>query len=578
MDRYYSEAWEELTAPGSPFAWSTTDVGGVPTRTYDSAPPDLALLWAGAAAHGDADYLVYGDERLTYAETHAAVDALVAHLASVGVGHGDRVALAMRNLPEWVVGYWATVRLGAAVVGMNAWWTGPEMEFGLSDSAPKVLLCDGERFERLAPHLDVLRADRSLHIVATRADGTDLGHDAAHWVDALAGAVDLPAPPPVAIDTDDDACVFYTSGTTGHPKGAVLTHRGAVSNLLNLAFWQTMQASAQAKAVAAGEPPAGSDKQTGDAMPGSVLGVPLFHVTGCNCCLHPVTAVGGKLVLMHRWNPEVALELIERERPTTFTGVPTMARELINSPDFATRDTSSIVTLGGGGAAVQPDLVQKIEDRMEGRPSTGYGLTETNGVVTINAGQYFLAKPASAGSPCPIMEARIVAEDGTDQPPGGHGELWVRGGNVFRGYLNRPEANAEALTDGWFHTGDIGYLDEDGFLFLVDRAKDMVLRSGENVYCAEVEAAIYEHPAVAEAAVFAVPDERHGEVVGVAVVLLPDAELTAADLQAHIRTLIAGFKVPEYVWFRDESLPRNANGKFVKRQLREDLVGTPTAV
>ncbi|MEE2697405.1 MAG: AMP-binding protein, partial [Actinomycetota bacterium] len=194
------------------------------------------------------------------------------------------------------------------------------------------------------------------------------------------------------------------------------------------------------------------------------------------------------------------------------------------------------------------------------------------------AGQYFLAKPASAGSPCPIMEARIVAEDGTDQPPGGNGELWVRGGNVFRGYLNRPEANAEALTDGWFHTGDIGYLDEDGFLFLVDRAKDMVLRSGENVYCAEVEAAIYEHPAVAEAAVFAVPDERHGEVVGVAVVLLPDAELTAADLQAHIRTLIAGFKVPEHVWFRDESLPRNANGKFVKRQLREDLVGTPTAV
>ena len=227
---------------------------------------------------------------------------------------------------------------------------------------------------------------------------------------------------------------------------------------------------------------------------------------------------------------------------------------------------------------MQPDLVQKIEDRMEGRPSTGYGLTETNGVVTINAGQYFLAKPASAGSPCPVMEARIVGEDGTDQPPGGHGELWVRGGNVFRGYLNRPEANAEVLTDGWFHTGDIGYLDEDGFLFLVDRAKDMVLRSGENVYCAEVEAAIYEHPAVAEAAVFAVPDERHGEVVGVAVVLLPDAELTAADLQAHTRTLIAGFKVPEHVWFRDESLPRNANGKFVKRQLREDLVGTPTAV
>ncbi len=198
-----------------------------------------------------------------------------------------------------------------------------------------------------------------------------------------------------------------------------------------------------------------------------------------------------------------------------------------------------------------------------------------NGVISINANQFFMAKPASAGSPCPVMEARIVGEDETDQPAGGHGELWVRGGNVFRGYLNRPEANAESLTDGWFHTGDIGYLDEDGFLFLVDRAKDMVLRSGENVYSAEVEAAIYEHPAIAEAAVFAVPDERHGEVVGVAVLLLPDADLTADGLREHTRTLIAGFKVPEYVWFLDDPLPRNANGKFVKRTLRDQLVGTP---
>ncbi len=577
MDRDYQEAWDELTAPGAPFAWSVTDVRGVPTRAYDTAPASMAQLWAGSAAHGDAEYIVYEDERITYAQAHVTVAALAAHLVANGVGLGDRVALAMRNYPEWVLAYWATVSVGAAVVGMNAWWTGPEMEFGLSDSAPKVLIGDAERLERVGPHLAALRAERPLHVVAVRAAGLDLPDDAVHWDDVISGAADGAPALAVEIGPEDDLCVFYTSGTTGHPKGAVLTHRGAVSNLLNLAFWQLMAGSAEAKAVAAGEPPPGSDKVTGESTPGAVLAVPLFHVTGCNCCLHPITAVGGKLILMHRWNPETALELIERERPSTFTGVPTMARELINSPDFATRDTSSITTLGGGGAAVQPDLVQKIEDRMEGRPSTGYGLTETNGVITINAGQFFLAKPASAGSPCPVMEARIVGEDGTDQPTGGHGELWVRGGNVFRGYLNRPEANAEALTDGWFHTGDIGYLDDDGFLFLVDRAKDMVLRSGENVYCAEVEAAIYEHPSIAEAAVFAVPDERHGEVVGVAVVLLPDAELSADDLRAHTRTLIAGFKVPEHVWFRDEALPRNANGKFVKRTLRDELVGTPTA-
>lgn len=577
MDRFYREAWEELTAEGAPFAWSVADVRGVPTRVYDSAPPNLALLWAGSAAHGDAEYLVYEDERLTYAEAHTTVDSLAAHLAARGVGSGDRVALAMRNYPEWVLSYWAIAKVGAAVVGMNAWWTGPEMEFGLTDSAPKVLICDAERLERLEPHLAALRADRALHLVVIRSEGTDLPEDSLHWSDALALA-DQSAIPEVSIGPDDDLCVFYTSGTTGHPKGAVLTHRGAATNLFNLAFWQLMQSSAEAKAIAAGQAPAGSDKEPGDSTPGALLAVPLFHVTGCNCCLHPVTAVGGKLILMYRWDPEEALEIIERERPSTFTGVPTMTRELLNSPDFAMRDTSSLAHLGGGGAAVQPDLVQKIEDRIDGRPSTGYGLTEVNGVITINAGHFFLAKPASAGSPCPVMEARIVGEDGIDQPFGNHGELWVRGGNVFRGYLNRPEANSEVLTDGWFHTGDIGYLDEDGFLFLVDRAKDMVLRSGENVYCAEVEAAVYEHPAIAEAAVFAVPDERHGETVGIAVVLLPNTELTVAELQEHTRSLIASFKVPEHVWFRNEPLPRNANGKFVKRMLRDELVGTPAAI
>ncbi len=577
MDRHYREAWDELTAPGAPFAWSVTDVRGVPTRTYDAAPPNMAQVWAGSIVHGDADYIVYEDERISYAEAHKAVDALAAHLSDVGVGHGDRVALALRNYPEWALAYWATVRLGAVVIGMNAWWTGPELEFGLADSTPKVMVCDAERLDRVMPHLDGLRSSGSLHLVGVRLpDETRLPDDAVRWEDALTSATEHGPVPEPAIDPDDDLCVFYTSGTTGHPKGAVLTHRGATSNLFNLGFWQVMAASAEARAVAAGEPPPGSEKEAGESYPGSILAVPLFHVTGCNCCLHPITAVGGRLTLMHRWDPEVALELIERERPASLTGVPTMTRELLNSPDFERRDTSSLSHLGGGGAPVQPDLVHKIEDRLNGRPSTGYGLTEVNGVITINVGHFFMAKPASAGSPCPIMETRIVAEDGTDQGPGEHGELWVRGGNVFRGYLNRPEANAEALTDGWFHTGDIGYLDDDGFLFLVDRAKDMVLRSGENVYSAEVEAAIYEHPAVAEAAVFAVPDERHGEAVGAAIVLLPETECSAEELRDHTRRLIAVFKVPEHLWFLDEALPTNANGKFVKRDLQDRLVGTPS--
>ena len=575
VDEHYQAAWDELTGPEGPFAWSVQEVRGVPTRVYDQAPPNMALVWAASIAYAENEYLIYGEERMTYGQAHTQVDALASYLTSVGVGHGDRVALSMRNYPEWALAYWATLKIGAAVVGMNAWWTGAEMEFGLADSAPKALIVDEERLKRVEPELEGLRKNSSLHVIGVRVQG-ELPEISIHWEDAIEKASELPSAPEIDISPEDDVCIFYTSGTTGRPKGAALTHRGAVSNLLNLGFWNAMTVTAGMKAVAAGETPAGADKQAGESNPGSVLAVPLFHVTGCNCCLHPVTAQGGRLILMYRWDAGVALELIEKERPSTFTGVPTMARELINHPDFETRDTSSLSHLGGGGAAVQPDLVHKIEKKIDGRPSTGYGLTEVNGVIAMNSAHFFTAKPESTGPVVPILESRIVSEDGEDQEAGQLGELWVRGGNVFRGYLNRPEANEEILTDGWFHTGDIGYLDDDGFLFLVDRAKDMVLRGGENVYSAEVEAAIYEHPSVAEAAVFAVPDERLGEAVGVAIVKLPGAQLTAEELQNHVRTLIASFKVPEHIWFSEEPLPRNANGKFLKRELRETLIDTPT--
>lgn len=575
VDEHYQAAWDELTGPEGPFAWSVQEVRGVPTRVYDQAPPNMALVWAASIAYAENEYLIYGEERMTYGQAHTQVDALASYLTSVGVGHGDRVALSMRNYPEWALAYWATLKIGAAVVGMNAWWTGAEMEFGLADSAPKALIVDEERLKRVEPELEGLRKNSSLHVIGVRVQG-ELPENSIHWEDAIEKASELPSAPEIDISPEDDVCIFYTSGTTGRPKGAALTHRGAVSNLLNLGFWNAMTVTAGMKAVAAGETPAGADKQAGESNPGSVLAVPLFHVTGCNCCLHPVTAQGGRLILMYRWDAGVALELIEKERPSTFTGVPTMARELINHPDFETRDTSSLSHLGGGGAAVQPDLVHKIEKKIDGRPSTGYGLTEVNGVIAMNSAHFFTAKPESTGPVVPILESRIVSEDGEDQEAGQLGELWVRGGNVFRGYLNRPEANEEILTDGWFHTGDIGYLDDDGFLFLVDRAKDMVLRGGENVYSAEVEAAIYEHPSVAEAAVFAVPDERLGEAVGVAIVKLPGAQLTTEELQNHVRTLIASFKVPEHIWFSEEPLPRNANGKFLKRELRETLIDTPT--
>jgi steroid-24-oyl-CoA synthetase len=281
-------------------------------------------------------------------------------------------------------------------------------------------------------------------------------------------------------------------------------------------------------------------------------------------------------VFMYKWDAGRALELIERERVTNFSGVPTMSREMLLHPDWPARDTSSVKSMGGGGAAIQPDLVQKIDESLAGGvPSTGYGLTETHGIVTANSSKLYTAKPASCGRVVPTLEARLEDEAGDVLEPGPDvvGELCVRGAVVIKGYLNRPDATADAIRDGWFHTGDIARIDEDGFVFIVDRAKDMVLRGGENVYCSEVEAAIYEHPAIAEAAVFGVPDERLGEAVAAAVVLRPGATLDQDGLTEFLAERIARFKIPTTVWFRGQQLPRNANGKFLKRELRDELVG-----
>ncbi len=304
---------------------------------------------------------------------------------------------------------------------------------------------------------------------------------------------------------------------------------------------------------------------------------PLFHVTACNCLLQPATLVGGRIVLMYRWDPGRALELIERERATSFSGVPTMSRELLNHPDWARRDTSSLTGMGGGGAPLQPDLVEKIDRSLSnGRPSTGYGLTETSGIVTANGSRWYLLKPDSCGPVVPTADAKLIDAMGDDvsPDPAATGELCVRGPIVVKGYLNRPDATADAIRDGWFATGDIARIDEDGFVYIVDRAKDMVLRGGENVYCAEVEAAIYEHDGVAEAAVFGVPDERLGEAVAAVVVAREGASLDVDDLRSFLGGRIAKHKIPSSIWLRPTPLPRNANGKFLKRDLRTEVLTT----
>lgn len=555
------EVWNELTAPGAPFEITEVAVRGNRIRTYANAPRNLRDVWLSSHQFAERDYLVYHDERLTYADAHRHVAAVGRWLREHGVEPGDRVAIAMRNYPEWLLAYWAIVSIGATVVGVNAWWVGRELVYGMNDCRPKVTIADQERLQRLLEHADELPP---MTLVGVRIPET-LPEGVVPW-QAL---VDHGGPLPAAdIDPDDDACIFYTSGTTGNPKGAQLTHRGCVANIMNMAFWATCLTTIGQRNGTIPVPEPGTTPPPSAGL----LTTPLFHVTANNCVAHATTMGGGKLVCMYKWDATEALKLIERERITALTGVPVMSRELITHPDFDKYDTSSLMSVGGGGAQLQPDLVGKIDQRVKtARPNTGYGMTETCGIITSISADFFVDKPESCGPAMPSFEAKVVDADGNALPAGQVGELWVKGAPVIKGYLNRPDATAESITDGWLHTGDIARIDDDGFIFIVDRAKDMVLRGGENVYCAEVEAAIYQHPAVAEASVFGVPDDRLGEEVGAAVYLKEGEAVTADALREHLRGLISGHKVPRYIWLRHDPLPRNANGKFLKRELKEAL-------
>ncbi|HZB72337.1 MAG TPA: class I adenylate-forming enzyme family protein [Acidimicrobiales bacterium] len=559
-----AEVHAMLTAPGSPFELDEAVVRGVPLRVWKAAPPSLRAVLESSRQRGEELFLVYEDERVSYARHFAEVATLARRLVDdLGVQKGDRVAIAMRNFPEWSVAFWAATAAGTVAVPLNAWWTAGELEYGLQDSGSRVLFCDAERHDRLADRLGSLGLDA---VVVARPVGP-LAAGARPFDDVL-GEVDPAAElPDVALDPDDDATIFYTSGTTGFPKGALGTHRNICTNLLSLAFGQARGALRSGADPAA---PTGGGGQNA-----YLLSVPFFHATGCHSILVANLAFGGKIVIMYKWDPGRALELIERERVTTFGGVPSMVWEVLESPSLATRDISSVRSIGYGGAPAPPELVRRIEAMFPGRtPSNGYGLTETSSVTTINSGADYQRHPDSVGVPVPVVDVQVVDELGEPQPVGAVGELWIRGPNVVKGYWGKPEATAESFTDeGWFHSGDVARVDEEGFVFIVDRAKDMVIRGGENVYCSEVEAALFEHPAVTDAAVIGVPHQVLGEEVGAVVRLRAGASATVEELQDHVRERLAGFKVPAHIWVRDEELPRNPAGKVLKRALKDELVG-----
>ncbi len=552
--------WSELTAPGQLFEIETLEVRGSPMRVYKHAPASLRDIWMGTAAYADREYLVYQNERYSYARCHQLTASIAHWLSAQGVQPGDRVAIAMRNYPEWMLAYWAVVSMGAVVVGMNAWWVTREMQFALKDSAPKVLIADRER---VAQFQEIREEFPQMKVVGVRLEG-DLPEGVVDWAELADSAPDMPE---VTIDPDADACIFYTSGTTGTPKGAQLTHRGCVCNLMNIGFGQALQRDALTRAGL---------KSKGLLAPEQVnialVATPLFHVTGNNCVAQGIAATGGKLIHMYKWDAGEALRIVEEEKVTTFSAVPMMSREMMAHPDFATRDTSSLKSMGGGGAAVQPDLTRKMHENMKNAaPGAGYGMTETCGIISTLSGVYLVDRPTSVGRAMPTFEAKCVDGQGNTVATGETGELWVRGACVIKGYLNRDDATAETITDGWLHTGDVAYMDEDQFIHLVDRAKEMVLRGGENVYCAEVESAIFADDAVAECVVFGVEDERLGEEVAAAIYPKPGAGVDVDQLRKDLREKLASYKIPRFIWLVDAPLPRNANGKFVKREVRDAL-------
>jgi long-chain acyl-CoA synthetase len=513
-------------------------------------------VFATARPRGDATFLVYEDERWSFADVMARVDALGALLVdSYGVGVGDRVAIGMRNYPEWVVAFAAITSVGAVSVSLNAWWTEEELGWALEDCGASVLVADRERVERTR------EATRRLGV---RVLGVRLGDDVDgqladvdRWEDALPLGTPLPG---VAISPDDDATILYTSGTTGRPKGAVSTHRAVTQALMGYSC------RAAVDRLRRGTP------ATPTTPPAFILIVPLFHVTGSIPVMLGCFASGLKLVIMYKWDPDRALELIERERVTNFVGVPTQSWDLLQSPRFAEFDTSSLVAVGGGGAPAPPELVRRVATSFaKASPNIGYGMTETNAYGPQNGGEDYLTHPTSTGRATPILQVEVRDEAGVPVPVGERGEIWFKGPNLIRGYWNRPDATAETIVDGWLRTGDIGRLDDEGFVYVEDRAKDMVLRGGENVYSAEVEAVIYEHPAVHEAAVFGVPHDRLGEEVAAVVVPRAGATVTADELRAHVSRRLAPFKVPSRVAVWSEPLPRNPAGKVLKRDLRATL-------
>ena len=555
------QARTQLTAPGAPFELTDIESDNFCYKAYKNAPATLPQLIEASRQSGDKTFLVYEGENWSFEQFFQHVDALSYTLINTfNIAKGDRVVIAMRNYPEWMTAFIAIVSIGAIAVPLNSWGTATELSYGLADADAQLVFCDQARYDALQPEL----AKGTAQAIIVRPEISSPPPKTTFYGQLIDDALHKPQPD-VSIEPDDPALILYTSGTTGVPKGALSTHRSITQAIFNFNFGAACAAITSPEII--------KSMSASGFEPSSLLALPLFHVSGCHSVLLLNLHTARKIVIMHKWDAKKALQLIKQERITTFSGVPTMARQLLDSPHYDETDTSSLFGIGGGGSVSPLQLIELIyKKKPNAFAGTGYGLTETNAAGSSITGSAFRYKPASVGTLSPIVEIQIRNEQGDELTQGQIGIIWLKGITLLQGYWRNPQATKTSLQDGWFDTGDIGYVDEEGFLFLVDRAKDMIIRGGENIYAAEIEACIDKHSSVEDVAAFGIPHDLLGETVVVAVQPRKDCTLDEANIRNHVAQYLATFKVPAHVWIHTEILPRNASGKLLKNDLRETFL------
>jgi len=545
---------KELTAAEQPYELVPGSVFGRECLRFKNAPPTLRELFS--ESRSDVEFIIYEDQRLTFDQAYIEASKIAMILVNdYGIAPGDRVAISMRNYPEWILAFMATTSIGGIAVAMNALWQPEEMAYGLTDSGAKILFADEERLARFAQIATPPKVD----LIAVRTSAYANAPELATLIEQLEQSGQTIEMPSQCAQPEDDATLLYTSGSTGHPKGVASCHVNIVSALMS---WELDMHSAVALMDEPPEAPA--------HPPASLMAVPLFHATGSHAVYLASYRHQRKLVCMYKWDPVIAAQMIEEEKISTFIAPAAMTGDLVLEAQRSQRDLSSLSSVGGGGAPRAPEQVRNIEKSFaKALPGTGWGMTETNAIGAGIGGLDYLERPESSGRCSAVMELKVIDEEGNELPALSRGELLIRGTAVFRGYWNRPDANAETfLPGGWMRTGDVAYLDDEGYLFIVDRIKDLVIRGGENIGCGEVEAALLEHPLIHEASVYAVPDERLGEEVGTTI--YTDQPIDEEELNAFLLTRLARFKVPAHTWQQHEPLPRTASGKILKRDLREE--------